>query len=288
MRTGTENVSGSLLLLLYLTLAVVVGGTINSGIAQVPGGTVRAASNQKSGGTQTAGSTKTSGSAKMPGSAQTSTSRAGNASSVQKQFEGIIQSRNRSVDYGGETQEYEMTIWVKQAQVKVTVPQIGTAPGSTVIYRTDSRVSWILNDQDRTYFEIAVAPRQGSRPATPSEPGSLEKPVITRTNKTRKILGYLCEQVMIQKGETETEIWGTKKLGDLTQMLNQSLQAESAGDEEGDLIAKMALYPLQSVTRYEGRVLESQEVTKIERKSLPDDLFRIPAGYSRQKALDVE
>ena len=289
-----KNVPGSLFLILSLTLAVVIGGTTNYGTAQVPGSTKPAGSKQMSvdaqthGSAKTSGSAKTAGSAKAPGSAQTSTSRAGTESSMQNQFEGIIQSRNRSVDYGGETQEYEMTIWVKKAQVKVTVPQIGATPGSTVIYRTDSRVSWILNDQDRTYFEVALAPRQGMQQPTPSEPASPDKPAVTRTNKTRKILGYVCEQVMIQKGETETEIWGTKGLGDLTQMLNQSLQAESAGGEEGDLIAKMGLYPLQSVTRYEGRILESQEVTKIERKSLSNDLFRIPEGYKKQKALDVE
>lgn len=312
MRAMLNNVSENLSLLLCLTLAAAIGGTMNHGTAQVSGSPKPAGSKQMSvdaqtpwtakrvgsaktpgggmmsGSPKTSGSAKTAGSAKAPGTAQTSTSRAGAASSMQNQFEGIIQSRNRSVDYGGETQEYEMTIWVKKAQVKVTVPQIGATPGSTVIYRTDSRVSWILNDQDQTYFEVALAPRQGMQQPTHSEHAAPEKPAVTRTNKTRKILGYMCEQVMILKGETETEIWGTKGLGDLTQMLNQSLQAESAGGEEGDLIAKMGLYPLESVTRYEGRILESQEVTKIERKSLSNDLFQIPAGYKKQKALDVE
>ena len=43
----------------------------------------------------------------------------------------------------------------------------------------------------------------------------------------------------------------------------------------------MGLFPLLSTTTYEGRMLESQEITKIERKSLDPALFEIPAGYSK-------
>jgi hypothetical protein len=65
-------------------------------------------------------------------------------------------------------------------------------------------------------------------------------------------------------------------------------EPEDQGSDGDDVIAKMGLFPLLSVTRYEGRVLESQEVTKIERKPLAGDLFRIPEGYTKQKALDLE
>jgi len=205
-----------------------------------------------------------------------------------KQFEGIIQSRNHSVDYDGAGQEYEMTIWVKKALVRVTVPQIGSAPGSTVIYQTDNNVSWILNDKDRTFFEVSLASRKDSRSTTPSESATAQKPVVNRTKETRKLLGFLCEKVLIRKGDVETEIWGARGLGDLTRVLNESLQPEDQGSDGDDVIAKMGLFPLLSVTRYEGRVLESQEVTKIERKPLAGDLFRIPEGYTKQKALDLE
>lgn len=204
------------------------------------------------------------------------------------QFEGMIKSRNRSMDYDGATQEYEMTIWVKKALVRLTIPQVGEAPGSTVIYRTDNDVSWILNDKDRTYFEVALNSRRDTRPTLPSEPTSADKPIITRTQQTRKILGYLCEKVMIRKGDTETEVWGARGLKDLALVLSESLQPAEQRTGEEDVVAKMGLFPLRSVTRYEGRQLESQEVTKIERKPLAKELFQIPGGYKKQKALDAE
>ncbi len=204
------------------------------------------------------------------------------------QFEGIIQSRNLSMDDDGVTQEYSMTIWVKKAFVRVSIPQIGVTPGSTVIYRTDSNVSWMLNDQDRTFFEVSVPLRHDPREDVRPDPSGMEKPKIDRTKKTRKILGYLCEQVMIRRGDTETEIWGTKGLDDLTRVLNESLEPAEGSSVEGDMIARMGLFPLLSITRYEGRILESQEVTKIERKMLAGELFKIPEGYKKQKALDME
>jgi hypothetical protein len=204
------------------------------------------------------------------------------------QFEGMIKSRNRSVDYDGAAQEYEMTIWVKKSLVRITIPQIGEVPGSTAIYQTDNDISWILNDKDRTYFEVALPSLRDPRQKGRFEPTSADKPTITRTHQTRKMLGYLCEKVLIRKGDTETEVWGARGLSDLARVLSESLQPAEQGSGEDDVVAKMGLFPLRSVTRYEGRELESQEVTKIERKRLANELFQIPKGYKKQKALDVE
>lgn len=204
------------------------------------------------------------------------------------QFEGIIQSKNLSVDDLGVAHEYKMTIWVKKDFVRVTVPKIGVTPGSTVIYRTDSNISWVLNDDDRTFFEVALTSLRGSQEEVRPDPNVMETPKVELTRKKRKILGFTCEQVVISRGETVTEIWGAKGLEDLARVLHESLEPGHGGAIEEDAIAKMGLFPLVSVLRYEGRVLESQEVTKIERATLAGELFQIPEGYKKQKALDVE
>jgi len=204
------------------------------------------------------------------------------------QFEGIIQSKNLSVDDLGVAHEYKMTIWVKKDFVRVTVPKIGVTPGSTVIYRTDSKISWVLNDDDRTFFEVALASLRGSEEEVRPDPNAMESPKVDLTKKKRKILGYDCEQVVITRGETVTEIWGAKRLEDLARVLHESLEPGHQGSMEDDTIAKMGLFPLVSVLRYEGRILESQEVTKIERATLASELFQIPEGYKKQKALDME
>ncbi|MCC6396763.1 MAG: DUF4412 domain-containing protein [Bacteroidetes bacterium] len=204
------------------------------------------------------------------------------------QFEGIIQSKNLSVDDLGVAHEYKMTIWVKKDFVRVTVPKVGVTPGSTVIYRTDNNISWVLNDDDRTFFEVALTSLRGSQEDVRPDPNAMEAPKVDLTRKKRKILGFTCEQVVISRGETVTEIWGAKGLEDLARVLHESLEPGQQGMMEEDTIAKMGFFPLVSVLRYEGRVLESQEVTKIERATLASELFQIPEGYKKQKALDVE
>jgi hypothetical protein len=201
------------------------------------------------------------------------------------QFEGTIQSKNRSVDDAGVEHVYQMTIWVKKAMVRVQVPAIGEAPAAIAIYRRDRKVSWMLDEGQHTYFEIRLSDdREAGQSARPSEK---EETSIQRTKRTRKLLGFTCEQVILTRGEVRTEIWGARGLDELVKVLGESLEFGQA-TAPVDLIASMGLFPLLSTTAYEGRTLDSQEITKIERKSLDPALFEIPAGYSKQKAVDVE
>lgn len=201
------------------------------------------------------------------------------------QFEGSIQSKNRSVDDAGVEHVYQMTIWVKKAMVRVQMPAMGDAPAATAIYRRDRKVSWMLDEAGRTYFEIRIPDsRDGDQSVQPSEK---EESSVQRTKKTRKILGFACEQVILSRGAMRTEIWGARGLEDLVKVLRESLEQGTATAPD-DLIASMGLFPLLSTIEYEGRILESQEITKIERKPLDPGLFEIPAGFSKQKAVDVE
>lgn len=200
------------------------------------------------------------------------------------QFEGVVQSRNFSVDDEGAGQQYAMTIWARRHMVRVHVPAYGASAASTVIYRADRKVSWVLDESSKTYFEVSLV----AKPSTPDYPhAAVDSPEVQRTNKTRKILGHVCEQVIVRRGDLETEVWGTKDLADLAEVLASTLHEGSPAEEDEDVLSTMGLYPLLSTTRLEGRVLESQEVTRIERKALPSDLFEIPAGYVKQKPVEI-
>ncbi len=200
------------------------------------------------------------------------------------QFEGTIQSTNRTVDDNGASQVYQMTIHVKKSMVRVEVPPIAGMPASTAIYRRDRKVTWMLDAASRTYFEIHV--RDGAAGQGDQE-GKKDAPTVQRTKKTRKLLGYTCEQVIVIRNDVRPEVWGATGLGDLARVLTDALDGgEKAASD--DVIAAMGLFPLVSTTTYEGRTLESQEVTRIERKPLDPALFEIPQGYTKQKAADVE
>jgi len=179
-----------------------------------------------------------------------------------------------------------MTIWVRRDMIKIRIPDIGAMPGSTVIYRHDRKMSWVINDAEKTYFEVSLASQQPEEMQRDQDP---DKPRVERTKRTRKILGYSCEQVVLRRGESETEIWGTGGLGDLSARLDSLLGGAQTGSSGGDqeLLAQLRLFPLISITRYEGKVIESQEVTKIERRQLGADLFTIPADYKKQPSMEM-
>lgn len=203
--------------------------------------------------------------------------------SPSKQFEGIVESKNLTTDETGSPQEYVMTMYVKKDMVKIKTSAIGASPSSTMIYRADLRMVWMINDEDRMYYEI---PQDDV--AEQYYGGDASVPVdefrVRRTGKTRTIQGYPCEQLFITRGDMETELWGTKKLGNLFKTISAAIGDEHAqvADDWTAEVTRLGLFPLLSTTKIAGIVVDSQEVTKIQMKALPGDEFSIPPGYRKQ------
>jgi hypothetical protein len=201
------------------------------------------------------------------------------------QFEGVVETKNLTRDETGQPREYLMTLWIKNDMVKVTNSAIGSTPGTTMIYRNDRRVAWILNDENETYYAIPHE-MANEEPGTEQTKPDAVKYSLKRTRKARRILGYPAEQILITQKGQKTEIWGTKKLRNLSMALSNTLGDRESGPGGGWVreIAKMGFYPLRSSTIIRGRVAESQEVTKIERRVLPPELFEVPPTYKEQRA----
>jgi hypothetical protein len=177
-----------------------------------------------------------------------------------------------------------MTMWIKGAMAKITTSATPTTPASTMIYRSDLRVIRMLDDDNKTYFEVPQGKTKEDAAADGGQPAPLKK-----TGKTKKILGYRCEQFLIGQGEAETEIWGTKDLRGLSAALARALGEERAGQGTAwnDELTKLGIYPLLANTRIEGKVVDSQEVLKIEKRSLGEEVFSLPGGYKKQSVGDI-
>ena len=203
--------------------------------------------------------------------------------SLHAQFEGVIESRNTTTDESNAPQQYEMTIWVKGAMARITTSATTSTPASTMIYRSDLRLIWMLNEESKSYYQVSMGKSQEE------PPGNEEPATVRRTGKSKKILGYACDQYLITQGDMETEIWGTKALRDLSTSLARALGEEHAGQGEAwnDELTRLGVYPLVANSRIEGNVAEAQEVVKIDRRSLPDDLFALPAGFKKQSVGDI-
>jgi hypothetical protein len=206
--------------------------------------------------------------------------------SAPAQFEGIIESKNSTIDEQGGSQEFSMTMWVKKDMVRIHTSSVGSSPASTMIYRTDLKIIWMLNDDDKTYFQVAQDVDQSRRGQGPGL--KEDKPVVKRTGKTRKTLGYTCEQILISRDGEETEIWGTKSLGGLTVTLSRAL-GEEQSDAGGwnDELTKLGIFPLSARTRLGDKVVDTQEISRIAATKLSPDLFELPMGYRKQNATDI-
>lgn len=202
--------------------------------------------------------------------------------SAHAQFEGVVETRNLSVDELGVPQRFTITMWIKRDRIRVHTGAVGSTPSTTMIYRTDRKIIWMINEEDRTYFEIMRDPAQGGGKASRNVDRGVS-PDIKKTGKTKKILGYPCEQVVIRRESVETEIWGSTSLPVLTATTAKVL-GPSDDDPNSDAIKELTslgLYSLASTTKINGSIVETQETTRIDERPIDDKLFELPAGYRK-------
>lgn len=203
---------------------------------------------------------------------------------AQAQFEGVIETENITTDEVGEKVYFVMTMWIKDSLLKIQSVYRGDNPSSTMIYRNDLGVIWMLNELARSYFEI----KQEGEPQNIPQPFPRDKTdqfKVTKTGKKKKILGYSCEQVILKRRGELTEIWGTKSLVQVSRSLAKTTGEESStgSDDWNAELRKMNIFPLYASTSLDNVLVELQEVKKLDMRGLPMELFEIPQGYRKQK-----
>ena len=198
------------------------------------------------------------------------------------QFEGEVQFWNKTTtDESGSAFEYITTMAIKGGLLRVHTTSSGSTPASTMIYRTDRGVVWILNEEERSYLEVRTTGGHGGE-----MPDSLRTPEqiqFRSTGKTRTILGYRTEQYMASDGERRIEIWGTTGLQSLASALKEVFES-AQGDEPSswnDQLAARGIFPMVSRILLHGEVVESSEVRRIVRTPVSDALFELPPGYRK-------
>ena len=196
------------------------------------------------------------------------------------QFEGIVESRNVTIDQTGSRLEYVTSIWVKNGMARIVNSASESVPAVIMIYRSDLKLVWMINDDDKTYVEISHADQ-------PRKSGAQKgKGTVKKSGQGTTVLGYPCDHYVLKSGEATTEVWGTKRLAGLAATLAAILGIGEEDEEspQVDELTALGVFPLRTVTKIGGNVIDSQDVTRIEKKSLADDIFSLPSGYTRQSA----
>ena len=153
-------------------------------------------------------------------------------------------------------------------------------PGSSgpmkqvVIHRSDEGVTYIVNDANQTYQKIGADKDE--------QPPSDTKWTVKKLGK-ETIAGRSTEHVQVsQQGKNPMELWVDTKLvssGDLE-------KAFAAGDRRAGgwwkalKEAGVAGVPLKVVSKHEGDTGMTWEATSVKAQSVPDSMFKVPAGYT--------
>jgi hypothetical protein len=114
---------------------------------------------------------------------------------------------------------------------------------------------------------------------------------LKKTGEKKRINGYMCELYTQQAGDHMNEYWITKEitLKEIMGALEDSMKA--LGDSSGlgawqEPLMKIGGFPILTIIRDEYGTNQN-EVVKIEKKGLSDELFALPAGYQKQSLREM-
>jgi hypothetical protein len=89
--------------------------------------------------------------------------------------------------------------------------------------------------------------------------------------------------MMIKQEDRNAELWVTKGLGKFVQVnINPRGKSPMLKKLEEELMNE-GYFPLRLITTTQGDEKIVMEVVKIEKKSLKDEIFAIPAGYQKMQ-----
>ena len=103
-----------------------------------------------------------------------------------------------------------------------------------------------------------------------------------KTGETKTINGYKCDQWIIKDDDNTSEAWMTKELGSFV-----FFQSPMGGKEKPkwqEDIENSGYFPMLVIEKdSDGNETSRFEVKSVEKKSLDDSFFAVPAGYSQMK-----
>lgn len=185
-------------------------------------------------------------------------------------FEGAITMNNTNGDKPPKTITYE----VKGTKMRFEGPEEhGPMAGGYMIFDTAAKKMTAVNDAKKTAMVMDVGAMGGMTPTgAPGMPAG-PKPNVEKTGKTDTVAGYSCD------------VWKmTEASGEKTEAcVAKGISFPAMGRHAGWMSSLEDGFPLRAIS-YDaaGKEKSRMEVTKIEKKSIDDSQFQVPAGYTTQ------
>jgi Domain of unknown function (DUF4412) len=181
---------------------------------------------------------------------------------AQSHFEGAITARM------GNGQKTEVTFLVKGDQFRMDMAERGGMMAYMLHDMTKSATYMVVPSQ-RMYMEMSQMT---------AEPQGQRKPLeMKSTGKTETIAGRECEHVIMTSDDGQHDVCVAKGMGTFFAMNNP--MGTNGGAALSGILRRLGrdVFPLKV---QEGNEV-SYEVTKIEKKSLDDALFKLPDDFTK-------
>jgi hypothetical protein len=202
---------------------------------------------------------------------------------AQPPFEGVVTMRMSgrggpgAPPGGASAQEIEYSISGRRMRMSIA----GPAGGMTMLMLPADKKIYMLMAAQNAYVEMPMADVAAT--AERAQATSPTDVKVVRTGKVETVAGYRCEHLALTAttpaGPQTTDACVSKELGAFTNPMSglgaKSPSWQTSLEQQG--------FPLK-VTTPDGVV--ALEVTKIEKKRLPNTLFTIPESYTRMQAPD--
>ena len=145
--------------------------------------------------------------------------------------------------------------------------------------KADPGKVYMLNDEKKTY-SVVDAGAVEERGKTPKEAFTVKK------LGTETVAGLSCQNVLLTSSKgTEIEVCAAKELAASSDWLASLNRRNPEGASWLGALKEQGIegFPVRWVIRKKGSTqpLTTMEMTRIEKKSLPDSLFDVPAGYTQ-------
>lgn len=142
-----------------------------------------------------------------------------------------------------------------------------------VIWDTAKKEFMVVMPQQKMYMVMQVPE---SKIKSGTENDISENIKFTKTKETKKILGYTAVKLVYQDGDDKGEAWMTQELGSF-KLFDNPMQKDADKPQWQKDFEAGGYFPLE-VYENGKKVFE---VTSIEKKSLAESIFEVPAGFKK-------
>ncbi len=178
----------------------------------------------------------------------------------------------------------------------------------TLIIDTGDSQAWLVQHSDSTILPMDMSTFQGLGLMTlmmfgvtydtlTGEP-VIPDSIFYRTGRRMKVRNWICEEVMIQRRSPNPENQGKRPIlmwVTADTAIDQPIYASILKKMMGPLVGQYASffrqvehlpgYPAEFYTRAMGMEI-TQKLILIDKREIPDSVFRLPAGYRKQTSND--